>query len=187
MKNIVLITFLSLFVITFSACKSTSKAKYDFNSDTDFSQITEFKLIAPVKSENDDDWNPILNDKVEKAIKAQLIAYPLTYSPETAEMEVTYSLRYKEQESNSSISFGVGGTSFGSNSAVGLNVGTTVPLENTNKTVTIWIDMSLNGEPIWHGNNKFDLSEKTSDSKKTERIIQTVTSILANYPPVPKS
>ncbi|WP_440876621.1 DUF4136 domain-containing protein [Thalassotalea sp. PLHSN55] len=186
---------LALTLLTVSGCQTPAKPKIDFNSETNFKQLTSFTLAQGTNMQKVDE-NPIAKMKVEKVVKRQLSEKPLTYveantnenGDEIAQADIEVKITIKEtiHENDSSFSIGLGTGSAGRNHSSSISVGTSIPITKVDKLIHIIIDMSHNNVPIWHGRDKYESDAKYTPEQELQQIELTVKRLLAHYPPQKK-
>ncbi|WP_434086686.1 DUF4136 domain-containing protein [Shewanella mesophila] len=177
LNNKILILLISLVV---SACASQPKQDYDTNYD--FSQLKQFTTQSPQSI-----TDPLSARRIESAIEASLTAQGFIRAIESPQFSVTYSFKVEDKPKNSGLSIGLGTGSWGSSGGVSVGTSVGVPLgSNNDKIQLIQIDIIdiASNRLIWRGSDKFDFNN--GGEKKAIETQQTVSKILAQFPPTPK-
>ena len=107
-----------------------------------------------------------------------------TAQTEHADLQINFHFTEQEKENNSSFSIGLGGSKIGGSGAAGVGLSTSVPIDSDATIMTkIFIDISHEGEAIWHGTDVFEGKGDMSFQDKALVITATVDRLLSNFPP----
>ena len=174
----IVILLMSLLTV---AC--ASKPRQDYDTNYDFSQLQQFTTLSPQNI-----TDPLSARRIESAIEASLTAQGFTNTTESPQFSVTYSFNVEDKPKNSGISIGLGTGSWGRSGGVSVGTSVGVPLgSDSDKIQLIQIDIIdiASNRLIWRGSDKFDFNN--GGEEKAIETQQTVSKILAQFPPKPKS
>ena len=178
MKSLVAV----LFTLLLTACSSEPTTKFDYNEKTNFSLFKSFQFVE--QTAPDLDANPVMDNRIKQAIESALIRQLFTAQTEHADLQINFHFTEQEKENNSSFSIGLGGSKIGGSGAAGVGLSTSVPIDSDATIMTkIFIDISHEGEAIWHGTDVFEGKGDMSFQDKALAITATVDRLLSNFPP----
>lgn len=164
------------------ACSSEPTTKFDYNEKTNFSLFKSFQFVETTSP--DLDTNPVMDNRIKQAIESALIRQRFIAQTAHADLQIKFHFSQQEKTNNSSFSIGLGGAKIGGSGAASVGVSTSVPIDSDATIMTkIFIDISHNGEAIWHGTDVFEGKGDMSFQDKELAITTTVNRLLANFPP----
>jgi len=172
----------ALFTLLITACSSEPTTKFDYIDKTNFSLFKSFQFVK--QSSPDLDANPVMDNRIKQAIESALMRQLFTAQAELADLQVDFHFSQQEKANNSSFSIGLGGAKIGSSGAASVGVSTNIPIDSDATIITkVFIDISHNGEAIWHGSDFFEGKGDMSFQDKELAITATVNRLLSNFPP----
>lgn len=171
-----------LFTLLLTACSSGPTTKFDYNEKTNFSLFKSFQFVE--QTTPDLDANPVMDNRIKQAIESALLRQLFTAQTELADLQIEFHFTQQEKANNSSFSIGLGGSKIGGSGAAGVGVSTSIPIDSDATIMTkIFIDISHDGEAIWHGTDVFEGKGDMSFQDKALAITATVNRLLSNFPP----
>jgi len=171
-----------LFTLLLTACSSDPTTKFDYNEKTNFSLFKSFQFVE--QTTPDLDANPVMDNRIKQAIESALIRQLFTPQAELADLQIEFHFTQQEKANNSSFSIGLGGAKIGGSGAASVGVSTSIPIDSDATIMTkIFVDISHDGEAIWHGTDVYEGKGDMSFQEKELVITATVNRLLSNFPP----
>lgn len=173
--------YLLLIGLLLSGC--ANEPNLDFNSRTDFNRINQYLLLEPTQGQD-----PLMNKRINDALVAELGARGWTRINEGDaqvggnQVAVAYLSWVETRSNDSGLSIGLGGGRTSGNTSVGGSVH--IPVGSSGREVmVIRIDMVQEGELIWRASDDFRVRSGDSPEKRNALTRETVTKLLAQFPP----
>ena len=172
----------ALFTLLLTACSSEPTTKFDYNEKTNFSLYKSYQFVEQTSPELD--ANPVMDNRIKQAIDSALTRQRYIPQNELADLQIKFHFSQQEKANNSSFSIGLGGAKIGGSGAASVGVSTSIPIDSDAIIITkIFIDISHNGEAIWHGTDVYEGKGDMPFKEKELAITATVKRLLANFPP----
>jgi hypothetical protein len=172
----------ALLTLLLTACSSAPTTKFDYNETTNFSLFKSFQFVEQTSAALD--GNPVMDNRIKQAIDSALIRQLFIPQDELADLQIEFHFSQQEKANNSSFSIGLGGSKIGGSGAASVGVSTSIPIDSDAIIITkIFIDISHNGEAIWHGTDVYEGKGDMPFKEKEIAITATVNRLLANFPP----
>lgn len=174
----------SVFII--SAC-ATDYVATDYNPNQDFSKYKNYAWLKK-EEKNNAKVSELDRNRIKAAIDHVLAqkVYSLT-DEKSASFLISYFVTVEQKRSRSSNSYGyVGYGGYGPHGGVGVSMG--FPLNNSENyydegTLIIDIIDATDNKLIWRGSVSREIYDKTTPQEREKMINQSVTNILAKFPP----
>jgi hypothetical protein len=172
-----------------TAC-ATRQVGYDYDESVDFSRYQHWTWSQPAQQSKDDDDplidNPLLRQRIENAVARTLSAKGYRQSdPQVADFNVGYFLTVENKLSSSGVSTSFGFGRYSGGSGVGVSIGGPGTRVREQEEGTLIIDVvdRISGKLVWRGSSTRVLGQARTPEESERVVHETVTGILANFPP----
>lgn len=189
MKNIALMIAASLLTLL-TGCSSLPKADADWNPDFDFSKVHTYSFVDRAKLRADTPMtSDITRNRIESAVEKTLNLKGLRYEkdPAAAHLQVSYHVTAKDKQDIQTYNTGVN-YCYRCGYGMGMSMGTTDVRVREYTEGTLIIDMvdPKSNQSVWRGHLSAKISDLKSQQERIEAINYAVTTILAQFPPMPE-
>lgn len=164
-----------------------SSVNVDYDRQADFSRLKTFALLEASQIKTGDPRldSPLVEQRIRKAIVAQLRARGFVPDERQPDFLVRYDIRVKQEIEGDSSGITIGFGSFSSHSAIGLSYGFPgYEVESYDRAVLV-IDMldAASRRLLWRGSYGERLYDGLTPEKMDATINTTVNEILSHFPP----
>ena len=165
-------------------CQSTNVV-VDYDTNANFENLKHYDWLKET-SGSEEGFDPLIAERVEKAVKVQLDSVPLTLTstPDQTDILVRYFVgtytRSKPSNSGGSIGLGSGG----GHTAIGISLSFPLGGDKVVKEAQIVVDFvnPTDKKLMWRGTNRINISDD-NPTKITEMINAAVAEIFSQFPP----
>jgi len=175
----------SVFILVFLQACSGITVSQDYEKEYNFAGLKTFAWKPNQENTYGVKDNELVDKRIRKAIETNLLAksYRLVDSA-TPDFFISYHLTVEQKITSSGVTGGVslGRSSYGRYGGVGMSTGSDVRTYDQG-TLLIDVTIPLGDKLVWRGVATQSVSEHTSPEESTVRINETVTKMLAQFPP----
>jgi hypothetical protein len=173
-------TTLQLFIVTvlLVSCSSTIKVGTDYDKAVDF---TKYKSFSLYKLKVTDNVSQLNQERITKAVKAELIKKGFVLNDEHPDMLVNTTAILEDRKSVSANTYGYGGYYRPYGWGGGMSTTSFDVYEYKNGSLIIDIIDAANQKLIWQGTGNKDIDSPSKDPDAA--ITHAVSKILYTFPP----